>query len=153
MPGQVAAVRNLRSDRLNGFERVAIGVVQLHDRPRDRLIRSGFPQIRGRDVLRFEERVAENLVEVRDEPGVALGSEALQIQGIELGELEEERRCQRPLIVLDQVQIRRGNPEPLREIDLAQAVTPAKGADFGTEFRVRHANPPGKLYCIHYFTD
>ena len=80
------------------------------------------------------------------------GAKLFRSEGIELGELEEERRRQRPLIVLDQVEIRRGDPEPLREIDLAQAVTPAKGPDFGAEFRVRHAKPPGNFTASTDFT-
>jgi hypothetical protein len=43
--------------------------------------------------------------------------------------------------VLDEIQVRGGDAEPLREVNLAQAVSAAQRADLGTEFRARHAEP------------
>ncbi len=138
-PRQVAAVRDLRGHGLDRLEGVAVGVVELHDRPRDRLVRGRLPQVGRRHVVGFEERVAEDFVEVGDEARLPVRRKALQLRRVELGKLEEEGCGQGPLVVLDQVQVGGRDPELLREVDLAQARAPSQSSDFGTELGLRHA--------------
>ena len=134
-PEQVAAVRNPGGHSLHGLERVAVRVVQLDDRPRDRLVRRRLPQVGRRHVVRLEEGVAEDLVEVGDGARLPIRPEALEVLRIQLGQPQQQRRRQGPLVVLDQVQVRGRDVELLRQVHLPQCTTPAQEPDLGAELR------------------
>ena len=85
--------------------------------------------------MRLEERVAEDFVEVGDDPGLVVRAKALQVPRVELGQAQEQRGRQRPLVVLDQVQVRGGDVELFRQIHLPEAVAPPQKPDFRAELR------------------
>jgi hypothetical protein len=81
----------------------------------------------------LEQRVAERLGQVGDEPGVLPGGERLEIEVVVLGEAEQQLRGERPSIVLDQVQVARRDAEPLGHPRLRQVQPGAQGADLLAE--------------------
>jgi hypothetical protein len=53
----------------------------------------------------FEQRIAEDLEQVRRHAGVVFGGQTLDVEGQDLAQLDEERGGDRPAVVLDQVQV------------------------------------------------
>ena len=83
------------------------------------------------EVALLEHRVGEGLGEVGDEPRVLVGRERVDVDVEELREPDEEVRGERPAVVLDEVQVARGDPELLGELDLVEALAAPERADLG----------------------
>ncbi len=77
--------------------------------------------------LSLEDRVAEDLHEDRGELGVFAFPERLEVEVGELGEAQEEVRADRAAVVLDEIQVARGDPEPFRQGGLGEAFTKPQG--------------------------
>ena len=99
-------------------------------------------RLAGRYVL--EERIGKGLGQVRDHARVLVGRERREIEVEDLRELDEERRGERAPVVLDEVQVARGDAEPVGQIDLAHVLRTPVAADLRAEHRplVGLARPP-----------
>src|SRR5258708_11121597 len=86
-----------------------------------------------RQVDLSEQWIGKDLVQLGEKPVLVGGGEIAQIEIIGLRQPEQDLRCHRPLVALDQVDIARGNPKPLGDLGLRQAQlladTPESGAD------------------------
>ena len=121
-------------ERLRPFARNPVGTVEREHRPGRGGGRAGqLPQLGGGHVVGLQDRVAEHLHQLGDRPGLPLGGERLQVEIEDLGHADEERCRERAPVVLDQVQVARRDPEPLRELGLGQAPLPAQGANLSTQ--------------------
>ena len=68
-----------------------------------------------------EQRIGEDLVQFGEEAVLVGGGEIAQIEVIGLRQPQQDLRRHRALVALDQVDIARGNPEPLGDLGLRQA--------------------------------
>src|SRR6185312_14798952 len=90
----------------------------------------------GRD-LPLEHRIPEHLHEDRDQLLIPALAKGLEIQIRELGQPEEQVRADRPAVVLDEIEVARGDPEPLRQGGLGESLAEAQGAYSLTQVRDR----------------
>ena len=96
------------------------------------------------EVVRLEQRVAEDLDQVGDERASFVRARACcRSSSEDLREPDEERRRERPPVVLDEVQVARRDPEPLGELDLGEAL--ARAAARGPSRRGGAASRMGDL--------
>src|SRR5229473_6124193 len=68
-----------------------------------------------------EQRIGKNLVQFGEETVLVSGGEIAQIEVIGLRQPQQDLRRHRALVALDQVDIARGNAEPLGDLGLRQA--------------------------------
>src|SRR5713101_9516973 len=68
-----------------------------------------------------EQRIGENLVQLGEKPVLVGGGEIAQIEVIGLRQPQQDLRRHRALVALYQVDIARGNAEPLGDLGLRQA--------------------------------
>ncbi len=141
---------------MDGVSGVAIGVVQRDQGAAD--LGVGADQILdlpGIRALILEQGVAEHLLEIRHQTDLVFVGKGLQIDIEEPRQLEHQGQCQRPLVVLDEVEIARRNAQPLGHRDLAESGVapefsdlvaeqgfPSHGAPitYGREFTTLHIN-------------
>src|SRR5258705_2319903 len=82
-----------------------------------------------RQVDRLEQRIGKDLVQSGEETVLVGGGEIAQIEVIGLRQAEQYLRRHRALVPLYQVDIARGNPEPLGDLGLRQAELLADAAE------------------------
>ena len=156
--GQVAAPGDLDGEVVGRLPGLAERVVELEDPAgRGGGVGGQVAHLGGGHVLVLEDRVAEELHEVGDGPGVLLGRQRLQVELEDLGDLDEERRRHGAPVVLDEVEVRGGDAEPVGELHLAHALLPAQRPDLGPEHRLfahhgRGGYAPGRRIFKVYST-
>jgi hypothetical protein len=81
----------------------------------------------------FEERIAEHLLQAVGKTRLVVVGECLQLDVKDLGELDQQVRRQRTLIVLDEIEVTRRDAELLGELRLRELFTPAHAPDLRAE--------------------
>src|SRR5207249_3515451 len=140
--------------------RSPIGAIERHDGARGRGVLGELARIGERDRVLLEERVAEDLLQVGGEARRAVVGERRDVDAEDLGELDEQVRRQRPLVVLDEIEVAAGDVELAGQIRLTDALAAAEGPNFGTESEVAHESPRAhavrpyrcKFTTIHKFS-
>jgi hypothetical protein len=125
-----------RRQVLGGFAGLVVRAVERQDGARDRGARRRELADFGRqDVLPLEERIGERLEERRHEAPVLVVRESGKLDAEELREPDQERGRERPVVVLDQIEVARRDTEALGEIRLAQALATPERAHLGPQSR------------------
>src|SRR5206468_783385 len=103
-------------------------------------------QIRVREPMALEDRVAEYLVQVGRKPDVLFRGEVLQIKLEDLSQPDEQGRRERAAVVLNEVEVARRDAQALRQVDLRHVLAPTKCAHLGPEKQCfRHLALPERL--------
>jgi hypothetical protein len=76
-----------------------------------------------------EDGIAERFEQIGREARVVGGGEGLQVELEGLGQTDEQRGRERTPVVLDQVQVARGDPELLGELNLRQVFPTSERPD------------------------
>ena len=97
----------------------------------------------------LEEGIAEDLLQVGGEARRAVVGERRDVDAEDLGQLDEQVRRQRPLVVLDEIEVAAGDVELAGQIRLTDALAAAEGPDFGAESEVAHRY---EFTTIHRFS-
>ena len=74
------------------------------------------PEIVRGQAVRLEERIAEGLEQIGQQPVLVVPAERLEVEVEGLRQLDQELGRERPPVVLDQVEVARRDPEPLGEL-------------------------------------
>jgi len=130
----IAALRH----RLELLPRLAIGAVECDHRLGDtRCRRRELAQILLAEVSSAEQRICQYLAEAAHETRLVIGREALEVDAEILRELQQQAHRHRSLIVLDEVEIARGDRELLRHLRLRQARVPSQAPHLVPEHQFR----------------
>src|SRR5205814_1812345 len=139
---EIAAVVEFGGEGACRFDRRLIVAIEREHGSRDGWIFGDFANIGRRQWMFFEERIAEHFLQIGGESrGVVVG-EGVELDLENLRDADEQMRRQRPLVVLDQIQIARRNVELCRKIGLRQPFAAPERADFGAQF----------VLCTHGFS-
>ena len=111
MRGIHAQEVDLAGERTGRIDRFAIGVVQRHDRARGGRVLGELAQIVGGQRVVLEQRIAEDFLQIRGEAGRVVIGERAEVRVQHLGDTEEQVGRQRPLIVLDEIEVARRDLE------------------------------------------
>ena len=113
-----------------------VGVVQAEQRAGDqRRVADHLAHVGGRQPVSVEDRIAEDLEQVGHETFVLPAPKRLQIELELLGQPDEHLGAESAAVVLDEVEVAGGNPEPLRHPGLAQPFPTTQGPDPGPQLR------------------
>ncbi len=137
----LVAVGHLGGDQGLAAAGFGIGGVQSLQRMRDAGAQFGeIAQFLLGQVDLPEQRIGEDLVQLGEEAVLVGGGEVAQVEVIGLRQPQQDLRRHRALVALDQVDVARGNAEPLGDLGLRQpqllADPPEAGAD--EEFLARN---------------
>jgi hypothetical protein len=114
-PAHVPAVQHALGERLGRRARRAVGVVEVQHRARDVGLRAReLAQRALAERVVVEEGVGEQLAQVALEPRLVAAAERAQVHLEALREPDEERRRERPPVVLEQVEVARRDAEAAR---------------------------------------
>ncbi len=127
--GQVGVLGQARTEAAKVFPGVTIGPVECEDRlARRRCTADQFVQLAGLDLDVAEQRIAEKLGDVGEQPRLLVAREGLKVDIEALRELEQERAVEAALVVLDQVQVAGRYAQARGHGDLGQALPVAQPA-------------------------
>ena len=129
-----AAVVELRGEIAHRLHARLVGVEQRDDRARRGGTLRELAHVVGRHRVLLEQRIGEDLLQGVGEARVRVVRERLQIDVEDLRELHQQMRGQRPLVVLDEIEVARRDLQPLGELRLGELLLAAQRPNLGTEF-------------------
>ena len=151
---EIAAIIEFRGQRARRFNGAAIRVIQRDDGAGSRAVFREIAHVVRRQRMLFKKRIAEDLLQIGREVGLAVVSKRSELDLEDLRSFHEQMRRDRSLVVFNEIEIARRNLELRGEVRLRHAIAAAKTADLvsNSENSHRTSRLPCKFTSIYNFT-
>jgi hypothetical protein len=134
---KVLAVVHLAGQRARRLDRRSVTLIQRQDGARRSRMLGQLAHVHRCQRMLLEQRIAERFLKNGRQPCMIIVGEGVEINIQHLRNLHQQVRRQRPLIVLDEIEVARRDLQPRRQIALRQPLAASDRSDFRAEVRHR----------------